>query len=117
MDYQFPVRLDVYGVDEYHSFVTSGFGASMIDTVEAVVNIDEHTMPLYSTSDTRTSAISAFFVSALTVFAVEDTALFKLSFPIGIIFPSEKVCRVQHIVKIFVLHDIRTFCPASVDFM
>ena len=24
--------------------VTSGFGASMIDTVEAVVNIDEHTM-------------------------------------------------------------------------
>lgn len=45
MDYQFPVWLDVYEVDEYHSFVTSGFGASMIDTVEAVVNIDEHTMP------------------------------------------------------------------------
>ena len=45
MDYQFLVWLDVYEVDEYHSFVTSGFGASMIDTVEAVVNIDEHTMP------------------------------------------------------------------------
>ena len=45
MDYQFPVWLDVYEVDEYHSFVTGGFGASMVDTVEPIVNVDEHTMP------------------------------------------------------------------------
>ena len=44
-DHQFPVRLDVCGVDECHSFVAGGFGTSMIDTVEPVANIDEHAMP------------------------------------------------------------------------
>lgn len=39
------IRLDFCRVNEYHSFITSGFGASMINAIESVVNINEHTMP------------------------------------------------------------------------
>ena len=59
MDYQFPVWLDVYEVDEYHSFVTGGFGASMVDTVELIVNVDEHTMP----GSGHDAACSVFFAA------------------------------------------------------